>query len=223
MRAIIISDTHGLHHQLHLPPGDLLIHTGDVSNRGTQKEVQDFLAWFSAQPHPHKIFIAGNHDFYFESATPSQLQAELPSNITYLKENGCQVQGINIWGSPITPIPRRRWAFNRERGDDIQPSWDLIPENLDIFMVHGPAKNILDFTLKKEAVGCQNLYDTLLQKRPRVVIFGHIHEARGVVEQDGMLFINASSIDRYGTKVWPPFVLDLAADGQILAIEEAEA
>lgn len=40
MQFTTISDTHGLHHQLQLPGGDLLIHAGDVCNRGTQEEAE---------------------------------------------------------------------------------------------------------------------------------------------------------------------------------------
>ena len=42
MQINTISDTHGLHHQLQLPGGDLLIHAGDVCNRGTQIEAANF-------------------------------------------------------------------------------------------------------------------------------------------------------------------------------------
>jgi predicted phosphodiesterase len=31
MRIVLISDTHGLHRQLEVPPGDLLIHAGDFT------------------------------------------------------------------------------------------------------------------------------------------------------------------------------------------------
>ncbi|MEY4834710.1 MAG: hypothetical protein RI980_825 [Bacteroidota bacterium] len=36
MQITTISDTQGLHHQLHLPSGDLLIHAGDIYDSRTQ-------------------------------------------------------------------------------------------------------------------------------------------------------------------------------------------
>ena len=69
MQITTISDTHGLHHQLKLPGGDLLIHAGDVCNRGTQQEAANFIDWFEKQPYAYKVFIAGNHDFFFEHFT----------------------------------------------------------------------------------------------------------------------------------------------------------
>jgi Icc-related predicted phosphoesterase len=209
MKVIVISDTHGLHHELDIPEGDLLLHAGDISLRGKWEEVKDFLDWFSAQPHPHKVFIAGNHDFYFESQSAEKIKEIIPQNIHYLNEELLEIDGIRIWGSPFTPIPNSRWAFNKERGSDIQPHWDLIPQHLDILMVHGPAKGILDKTLKEEHVGCQNLLETVQVKQPKMFIFGHIHEDRGQEIKHGIHFVNASSVDRHRTKVFPPFVFEL--------------
>ena len=65
MKLVIISDTHSLHNSMinPVPDGDVLIHCGDVCNRGTTKDFLDFLDWFSKFPHETKIFIGGNHDF----------------------------------------------------------------------------------------------------------------------------------------------------------------
>lgn len=209
MKVVLISDTHGLHHQLVMPKGDILIHTGDVSERGTATEIKDFLDWFSAQNYRYKIFIAGNHDFYFEQKTIIKIKKIIPPNIYYLNDEILEIEGLKIWGSPITPIPTRRWAFNRNRGEDIQKKWNLIPCGLDILMVHGPAKGVLDYTIKKENVGCQNLLKTIEKQRPKMVVFGHIHEARGQKVVNGIHFVNASSVDRYKTKVFAPFVFEI--------------
>ncbi|MCH2046564.1 MAG: metallophosphatase domain-containing protein [Saprospiraceae bacterium] len=208
MKIVAISDTHGLHHQIKIPEGDLLIHTGDVSDRGEPAEIEDFLEWFSSQPHQYKVFIAGNHDFYFEKYSPEVITAKIPNNITYLYESGCTIEGIKIWGSPFSPIPYRRWAFNRERGADIQPHWDKIPENLDILLVHGPAYGILDKTTRDQHVGCENLKETLKIKQPKLFIFGHIHEARGEAFFEDIHCINASSVDRYRKQLFEPFVFE---------------
>jgi 3',5'-cyclic AMP phosphodiesterase CpdA len=40
-----------------------LIHAGDMSNKGREKEIMDFLDWFAKQDFAYKILIAGNHDF----------------------------------------------------------------------------------------------------------------------------------------------------------------
>jgi predicted phosphohydrolase len=136
MKIAAISDTHGLHHQLIIPQADMLLHSGDVSVKGTEAEILDFLDWFSQQRHKHKVFIAGNHDFFFEGKSKKELNKIIPENIHYLNNELLEIEGLKIWGSPHTPKPKKRWAFNRERGQDIQKEWDQIPENLDILIVH---------------------------------------------------------------------------------------
>ncbi len=208
MKVILISDTHGLHHQLEIPEGDILLHAGDISVRGTEDEVKDFLDWFSKQSHPHKIFIAGNHDFYFEKSSLEEIQKIIPKNVHYLNEELLEINGLKIWGSPITPIPKSLWAFNKTRGKEIQKHWNLIPKDLDILVVHGPAQGILDEILDGDHVGCQNLLESVFLKQPKMFVFGHIHESRGVKEIHEIKFVNACSVDRYKTKVFPPFIFE---------------
>ena len=46
MKILHLSDTHGLHHRLKdMPAADVLVHTGDFTNNGTEEEVLDFLNW----------------------------------------------------------------------------------------------------------------------------------------------------------------------------------
>ena len=65
MKIVCISDTHGLHWNLTVPDGDILIHAGDVTRYGTFEDLYDFNKYLGSLPHPYKIVIAGNHDFCF--------------------------------------------------------------------------------------------------------------------------------------------------------------
>lgn len=53
-------DTHNT--QTHVPPGDFLIHNGDLYVSTSFPEIQYLINWLKSLPHAHKIFIAGNHD-----------------------------------------------------------------------------------------------------------------------------------------------------------------
>ena len=101
MKIVAISDTHGLHDQLVLPKGDMLVHTGDVSGRGRINEVIEFLNWFKKQDFKYKVFIAGNHDFFFERTEAEQVAEIIPDEVHYLNDSGVTIEGISIWGSPI--------------------------------------------------------------------------------------------------------------------------
>lgn len=201
MKITCISDTHNQH--LHIPPdwlegGDVLVHAGDVSGRGTLKEIEAFLEWFNEQPYTHKIFIAGNHDFWFEKTTGfvvnEMLQEKYP-NVKYLNDSGVEIDGVKFWGSPVQPW-FYDWAFNRV-GTDICEHWDMIPLDTDVLIVHGPMKGILDMTLRGVSTGCPYLLEKSAEMTNlKLFVCGHIHEAYGKFEfPDGGVFVNASTLN----------------------------
>ncbi|MEO1516555.1 MAG: metallophosphatase domain-containing protein [Bacteroidota bacterium] len=194
MKMLVISDTHGQHGSLRLPKGELLLHCGDVCKRGSRAEVEDFLSWFAKQDFEHKVFIAGNHDFFFETADEQEIKDMIPEGVTYLNDSGVTINGLRIWGSPVQPW-FLDWAFNRQRGEEIDRHWQLIPEQTDILLVHGPPYGILDKTIRGEQVGCRRLLARIEEIRPRYCFFGHIHEAYGRLERAGTTFVNASVLD----------------------------
>lgn len=207
MRFVAISDTHGKH-QFELPEGDVILHAGDVSSRGLKAEVQRFLDWFSGLDYRYKIFVAGNHDFFFEQAPQTEIEAMIPEDLIYLNDSGVEIEGIKIWGSPIQPW-FYDWAFNRQRGPEIQKHWDLIPEDSDIVITHGPVFGILDRTASGQVVGCENLLPVLQRIAPKVHLCGHIHEAYGTRQVGETLFINASILDLRYTIAHAPVVFDV--------------
>lgn len=198
MTITAISDTHGLHRRIrNIPSADMLIHAGDVSNYGEEHQVLDFLDWFSKQPHQYKIFIAGNHDFFFEQENEKYIQKNIPANIIYLNDSGCEIEGIKIYGSPITP-EFYDWAFNRKRGKDIKKHWDKIPSDTDILITHGPPFGILDANIYQSKTGCEDLLKTVQKIKPKYHLFGHIHEAYGIQQTKETSFLNVSILnERY--------------------------
>lgn len=194
MKITTLSDTHGLHHKLELPGGDVLIHAGDVCNRGTEIEMLNFINWFSNQNYTYKIFIAGNHDFYFEYEQNTTIKSLLPENVFYLNDSGITIEGISFWGSPITP-EFHNMAFNRKRGVDIENHWDLIPLDTDVLITHGPPFGILDKTFQNLNVGCTYLLTKIEEIKPYYHIFGHIHEDFGLTKREQTTFINTASVD----------------------------
>lgn len=206
MEFTVISDTHGYHHNLNLSSGDILIHAGDISKRGREDEVKDFLHWFASQDFKHKIFIPGNHDFLFEEE-PHKLRDLMPQNVIYLNDSSVVIDNITIWGSPV--IPRfYDWAFNRSPGEEIMKHWSLIPQQTDILITHGPSYGFLDTTVYGNNVGCKDLLKKIQEVKPRFHICGHIHEAYGNTSNDETEFINASVLNEAYVMKNPAFKFD---------------
>jgi len=200
MTITALSDSHNQHNNIpskYLAGGDCVIHAGDVSSRGTRQEIEVFLSWYNDLPYKYKIFIAGNHDFFFEQAPEYEIEAMLAKypNITYLNDSGVEIEGLKIWGSPVQPW-FYSWAFNR-KGTEICPHWDLIPLDTDILITHGAAKGYLDLTLKGDVTGCPYLLEKISElTNLKLFVHGHIHEAYGRVDfPDGGVFLNASVLN----------------------------
>lgn len=102
MRLVMISDTHGQHEELDIPDGDCLIHAGDFTGYDSPEALDAFAGWLESQPHRHKVLIAGNHDRCFQQQ-PTATKARFQGWVHYLKDSGCELEGIQIWGSPWTP------------------------------------------------------------------------------------------------------------------------
>lgn len=180
MRVVALSDTHTRHREIDVPEGDLLIFAGDATGTGTIPELAFFCKWLGDLPHQYKIFIPGNHDFCFENGYRlSSINAIEDVGATYLEDSGVLIEGKTFWGMPYTPI-FGDWAFmcGPRR---MKEHTDLIPENLDVLITHGPPMGILD-EVDGESVGCPVLLQTLRRAWPRHHVFGHIHSGHGTVQ-----------------------------------------
>ncbi|MCJ1246322.1 hypothetical protein MMC30_003529 [Trapelia coarctata] len=95
---------------------------------------------------------------------------------------------FTIYSSPYTP-EYGDWGFPYKRDEDRFnppqpdsrfkapnpiPSWPAV----DIMLTHGPPHGILDFTFSGQSAGCENLMTAVKRVRPRMHVFGHIHEGR---------------------------------------------
>lgn len=147
--------------------------------------------------------IAGNHDFCLE-AHPEKARAALRA-VRYLEDDEAVVEGIRFWGSPWQPA-FHDWAFNVPRGPALAKVWARVPEGIDVLISHTPPARILD-GVDGESVGCKDLLDRVRAVRPKLNVFGHIHESRGALWQDGVLFVNAATAEGMLAPYvleWPP-------------------
>ena len=102
MTILQISDTHNRHGLLqNMPMADVLIHCGDFTDRGTEAEALDFLNWFIALPHPHKLFVTGNHDLCLWDAEDID---DLPSNVLFLQDKACEIGGCKVLRTRLQPF-----------------------------------------------------------------------------------------------------------------------
>lgn len=217
MRIVAVSDTHEQAHWLKYPPGDLLIHAGDITNNGAHYKLIEFDNFMGTLRYNNIVAIGGNHERSLEK--DPEFSKICFTNSTYLKDSGTEIQSIKIWGSPWTPR-FFDWAFNLDRGRTIKEKWDLIPDDTEILITHGPPFGILDLTdggryskfgsVKPEKVGCEELRKTVFErlKNLKLHIFGHIHYSYGTRTENGVLFVNAASCTENYNPTNKPIVID---------------
>merc|ERR1712194_609290 len=87
------------------------------------------------------------------------------------------VNGLSVYGNPWD----RKWSRQ-------------VPPNIDILITHDPPQGILD-----GGHGCEFLRKDIAETTPRIHLFGHIHEACGVLraadapsDVASTLFVNAA-------------------------------
>lgn len=221
MKFVAISDTHCRHRSLRLPKGDVLLHAGDISYYSRREEVVDFLDWFQKQPYVHKVFIAGNHDFFFEREKASVLKKLIPDGVHYLKDEAVNINGIKIWGSPYTPW-YYRWAFNKRRGEPLAKHWSNIPADTDILLTHGPVYGVLDIVINEQHTGDRDLLKRVLEVKPKVHVCGHIHESYGTVKRHGVKFLNACVLNEAYELTNKPLLFELTQNAANTSSPKAE-
>ena len=216
-----ISDMHG-NLKFDVPKSDLLLIAGDIcpathdpfESSYTQKDWLEnkFNPWLSEQPIKQCVMIAGNHDWIWE--THPRLVPWMNFNCCYVEDEIAimtSLHGLKIYGTPVQ-LPFCEWAFNREERN-IQRYWNNIPEGLDILLLHSPPYGILDEThhpkYTSEHIGSKSLLKRIEEVRPKLVVFGHNHGEHGVVERDGIKYINASLVDEEYKMVREPIVIEI--------------
>lgn len=221
-----MSDTHNLHWSVEerfpLQEAELLVHTGDFSEDGSEEQVASFVAWLRhiAGRFVAIVVIPGNHDWRTirRRVDEGEVAAEtaagrgfmrqwlelhgggLPENCHLPDHEGVQLCGLVLWGSPWCPwhpaddtegdeIPEKYWELmnawldvkgGAEEAQEQLHRFGEIPEGMDMLLTHGPAERIFD-CLGTPGLGCGSavLKRDIYRAKPRLHLFGHVHEQRG--------------------------------------------
>jgi len=233
-RFVVVSDTHMRHRDLTLPPSDILVHCGDVLMSGGDLTpasgtpwpdcVREFSRWLEENRErcPEAIVIGGNHDQFFIDIGPEALRQQLPPHAVYLCDREVTLSGgVRVYGTgysgKLSPTPNS--AFQYTSKEEQWRTLDAIPANVDVLITHSPPRvegasfgyKPPPFDPTRTGFGCEDLREVVEKRvKPRVHLFGHIHEAHGAMRADGILYIAASNVgSHFVTAAHPPIVFDL--------------
>jgi 3',5'-cyclic AMP phosphodiesterase CpdA len=124
---LCLSDTHGLLNKMKdvMPSDvDIVVHAGDLTCRGEERELQDFMKQISCLPAPLKLFIAGNHELSldrnrFLSSRPSlyrsyDFDAESDTPENYYNKCVNIVQPTRFESLADSSLPLSRYLLDEE-------------------------------------------------------------------------------------------------------------
>jgi Icc-related predicted phosphoesterase len=219
-----ISDTHSYHNLLQVPECDIVIFSGDESNYKDPylniKEFNEFIVWYSLLPIKYKIFVAGNHSAAIAKGLVKK-QDFINKGIIYLENDYAEIEGLTIFGSPITPT-FHDWYFMKSR-DKMDKFWSNV-EPVDIMVTHGPPKYILDLSENKEHklefCGDKSLYRHVIERiKPILHCMGHIHNYKGIENSGIKKIMNCDTIFSNGAVVEDGKFGNLIGNGNLFEID----
>jgi Icc-related predicted phosphoesterase len=201
LRIALTSDLHTLHREVEIPRADLFLMAGDACFMGNgPRQLDDFNDWLGELPVRHRLITAGNHDAPI--AADVEMWRKRLSNATLLINEGIIIEGVHIWGSPVTRVDG---AFGMPDEAERDALYSEIPSDppVDILITHGPPLGILD-----GGKGCAALRRAVIRLRPRLHVFGHVHSAYGLRPTRQTLFVNAAVLDESGAPSNSPILLN---------------
>ena len=157
---------------------EFVVCLGDVTDMGTVEDARDILSRIESKVYA----IPGNCDpldfpeGISDVAVDMHGRAEEIGGIRFVGLGG---SNVTIFGTP----------FELEE-DDIYDALEGISDEGMVLMTHAPSYGVLDQIPSGQSVGSPAIKDIVDRYHPILAMSGHIHEAIGVVETDGTVFVN---------------------------------
>lgn len=177
MRILAFSDLHcNLDHARRLETlaadVDVVVGAGDFSNMGLGLDVTAGLLRRIGKP---AVLVAGNGE------NVDQLRAACGDcpDVAILHGESTVIGGVTFYGVggaiPVTPFGSWSWDFSEAQGRALLAD---CPADA-VLVVHAPPKGVLDLSSRGLSVGSEAVRETILAKRPRLAVCGHVHESGG--------------------------------------------
>lgn len=229
IKICAISDMHGIL-DFDIKECDILCICGDIVplnvqtlHEGSVKWItKKFIPWCEKQPCEKVFLIAGNHDRVAEWYPDEWRDTFKDTKITYLfdesaefvKETEDSYQEISIYGTPWCH-QFYNWAFMTS-DVELEKIYSKIPYKVDVLLTHdapyGTSDVILDDVPWKtdEHIGCIPLGHAVDEKKPRVLLHGHLHSTNHELEKRGETDVyNASVVNESYKRVYEPLYLEI--------------
>ncbi len=151
---------------------DVVIGAGDFANRHEgMADTLDVLCKITKQ----SILVPGNGETFDElrSAAVCWKSAKV------LHGTGCEIDGVNFWGVgggiPVTPFGDWSYDFTEEQAAEMLAG---CPHE-GVLVVHSPPLDTVDHDSTGRIRGSRVIREVVAERRPKLVVCGHIHSDWG--------------------------------------------
>lgn len=185
--------------------------------------------WVASRPETQFVAIPGDHDVFLKRRdkpvmrgtvpTARRGDVSLPQNFHLLIDEGVDVCGLRVYGTPWVPYVDGRWAFEANSEVRERQWFDCIPDGTDVLVSHAPprfdgldADVTLQFpTQRLRHYGSRPLAEAITRSRPALCVFGHVHSGDHSARrlECGTILRNASVLDEDFTVSYPPAIFTL--------------
>ncbi len=176
LKLLVISDIHGEKKSLnrikaayHNHDPDLTVVCGDITHFGNKNDAVDYLEKIPTDT----IGVVGNCDPKGVEDAYKEVSAR------YLHLNPVKIEGIEFVGISGS-------NYSKEDLD----KFEKLSTDSDVFVLHQPAYGYLDKASREKNIGNQDLLSIIDINDPKLVLSGHVHEDRGIIEEQDTVYLN---------------------------------
>lgn len=175
-RILVVSDIHGSMKSLnrikasyHKYDFDFIVCCGDITHFGRKEDAVKILDKMPTEV----IGITGNCD------GTGVAQAYDETDNYYIELKKVEKKGIEFIGLSGSEYSEDKLNVFKERA-----------VGAEVYVFHQPPYGYLDEASRGKHIGSKKLLPIVRNNEPRLILSGHVHEDRGIVEEDSMAFMN---------------------------------
>lgn len=163
---------------------DIVVISGDFMGGGLDSDeagaaylLDRFFPWARKNADKDVVITAGNHDKFLYRLWERRAEIDWPKNVHYLIDEAKTVRGLKFYGTPWCTKDREgRFELDRKT---LSYVFSKIPSGLDVLVAHTPptvAGSDIDWSdWSEEHEGSAELASAIHEKKPRLVVCGHVH------------------------------------------------
>lgn len=161
---------------------DLIVICGDITTFGPASVADSILKKLKTRC----AAVPGNCD-------PDDVARAIEKNCISLHLRRVSIDGLDFVGLGGAPVCSMSTPLELSEAD-IERELSRIIVDGCILVTHAPPYGMNDQTRSGKRLGSRSIAKLVAEHHPRIIASGHVHEARGIIEKEGTVFLNPGTL-----------------------------